>query len=274
MRKIILSLMIAATLALTACGEDKDAAGNGVSSRDLGGEAVATVNGEPVSDRLVHAFVSQYPGMDPDNIPAEQKEQLVDHMVNVVVLSREAERRGLDEEPETQAALALQRMQTLSDRLVRKIEEEEPISDEEIQAHFDERFGSVNEYKAAHILVDDEELARELLARIQEGEDFAALAEEHSEDGSASDGGDLGWFNPDQMVPPFADAVRRIEPGTISEEPVETNFGWHLIKVEDSRESDGPALEEVREDLVNQIRQEKIQEFVSNLREEADVETH
>jgi peptidyl-prolyl cis-trans isomerase C len=271
MHKIILSLLAVSLLGLSACA-DNDSGTSGDDFRDLGGDTLATVDGEAVSERLVNAFIQQYPGMDADNIPAEQREQLAEHMINLVILTREAERRGLHREDDIRAALALERMQTLSDRMVRKLEEDEPISDEEVQARFDERFGSVSEYKAAHILVEDEELARELLARIEAGEDFGALAEEYSQDGSAVDGGDLGWFNPDQMVPPFAEAVRNLGPGNISEEPVQTNFGWHLISVEDRREGDGPTLDEVREDIVNRIRQEKVQDFVSDLREQATVE--
>jgi len=274
MHKLILSLLAVSLLGLSACADNGSESSSGDDFRDLGGDALATVDGEAVSDRLLHAFIYQYPGMDADSIPAEQKEQLAEHMVNLVILTREAERRGLHREDDVRAALALERMQTLSDRLVRKLEEDEPISDEEVQARFDERFGSVNEYKAAHILVEDEELARDLLARIEAGEDFGALAEEYSQDGSAADGGNLGWFNPDQMVPPFADAVRDLGPGNISQEPVQTNFGWHLISVEDSRESDGPTLDEVREDIVNRIRQEKVQNFVNELREQAEVEKH
>ncbi|MDQ2069158.1 foldase protein PrsA [Natronospira bacteriovora] len=271
MKKLLVSLTASSLFLVAACG-DTDREGDDY--RDLGGDTLATVNGEAVSEELLNAFIAQYPNVDPASIPTEQRDQLADHIINLVLLTAEAERRGLSRDPEVRAAIALERMQTLADRMIRQLEEDEPVSDEEIQALYDERFGDVREYRASHILVDDETLANELLARVQAGEDFADLATEYSRDGSATDGGDLGWFNADQMVPPFAEAVRRTEVGTVRDEVVETNFGWHLVKVVDSRDGDAPAMEEVREDLVNRIRQEKVQRYVSELRENAEVEKH
>lgn len=273
MKNIAFALLTASILGLTGCQNDNGGNGNDDSlNTDFGGESLATVNGQTVSDDLLAAFVSQYPNVDMEGLEDQQREQLTDHVINLAILAQEARNRGLHENADTQASLALNRMQTLSDRLIRQIEAETEVSDEAIQAAYDERYGNTSEYKARHILVEEESQARDMISQLDEGADFATLAQENSTGPSSENGGDLGWFSPDQMVPPFAEALQTIEPGSYGAEPVETQFGWHVILVEDTRESDGPALEEVREQIVNSLRQEEIQTFVSELRENANVE--
>lgn len=272
MRHTILALCTASVIGLAGCEAGNQNDDEATIKTDFGGDRLATVNGQPVSDDLLNAFLSQYPNVDPESIEGEQRQQLTDHVVNLTIMAQEAQRRGLHESPDTQASLALNRMQTLSDSLIRQVENEEPIDDEAIQAAYDERYGDTREYKARHILVEEESEAQSLIEQLNDGAEFAELATEHSTGPSGENGGDLGWFSPDQMVPPFAEAIQTIEPGNYSEAPVETDFGWHVILVEDSRDSEGPALEEVREDIVNNLRQERVQSFVSELREEAEVD--
>lgn len=272
MRYTILALCTASVIGLAGCEAGNQNDDEGTIKTDFGGDRLATVNGQPVSDDLLNAFLSQYPNVDPESIEGEQRQQLTEHVINLTIMAQEAQRRGLHESPDTQASLALNRMQTLSDSLIRQVEDEEPIDDEAIQAAYDERYGDTREYKARHILVEEETEAESLIEQLNDGADFADLASEHSTGPSGENGGDLGWFSPDQMVPPFAEAIQTIEPGNYSEAPVETDFGWHVILVEDSRDSEGPALEEVREDIVNNLRQERVQSFVSELREEAEVD--
>lgn len=272
MRHTILALCTASVIGLAGCEAGNQNNDEATIKTDFGGDRLATVNGQPVSDDLLNAFLSQYPNVDPESIEGEQRQQLTDHVINLTIMAQEAQRRGLHESPDTQASLALNRMQTLSDSLIRQVEDEEPIDDEAIQAAYDERYGDTREYKARHILVEEQSEAESLIEQLNDGADFAELATEHSTGPSGENGGDLGWFSPDQMVPPFAEAIQTIEPGNYSEAPVETDFGWHVILVEDSRDSEGPALEEVREDIANNLRQERVQSFVSELRDEADVE--
>lgn len=280
MRNIAIAVLAASVLVLAGCQNDDGGNGNNDSSNgstdglktDFGGDTLATVNGRTVSDDLLAAFVSQYPNVDMEGLEEDQREQLIDHVVNLTILAQEARNRGLHENTDTQASLALNRMQTLSDRLIRQVETETEVSDEAIQAAYDERYGNTAEYKARHILVEEETQARDLISQLDDGADFATLAQEHSTGPSSENGGDLGWFSPDQMVPPFAEALQTIEPGNYGADPIQTQFGWHVILVEDTRESEGPALEEVREEIVGNLRQERIQTFVSDLRESANVE--
>src|SRR5690606_13802583 len=127
------------------------------------------------------------------------------------------------------------------------------------------------EYSAAHILVKTEDKAKELKKELDGGADFGTLAEENSTGPSGPNKGDLGWFAADQMVPPFAEAVKAMEPGQVSD-PVQTDFGWHIIKLNDTRVKEAPKLEEIREQLVQKIRRDKIEAEIERVSSEAKVE--
>jgi peptidyl-prolyl cis-trans isomerase C len=149
------------------------------------------------------------------------------------------------------------------------------VEEAEIEAAYEEAYADFEpqpEFNASHILVETEEQAQEIRAELEGGADFAALAEEHSTDpGSAANGGNLGWFGPGRMVPPFEAAVTELEQGEVSE-PVQTQFGWHLIRLEDERLSGPPPLEAVRDQLESQIGQERLQAELEELRAGAEVE--
>lgn len=124
-----------------------------------------------------------------------------------------------------------------------------------------------------HILVEDEQTARDLIAQLDDGADFGELAQEHSKDtGSGEAGGDLGWFSLDQMVEPFADAVGALEPGQRADEPVETRFGWHIVQLEETRPMPKPTLEQMRPELEDRARRDAINGMIAELRDSANVE--
>ena len=142
------------------------------------------------------------------------------------------------------------------------------VDDAKVQAAYDKQvaeFQPQPEFSAAHILVDSEEKAKALKAEIDGGADFAEVAKANSSDGSAASGGDLGWFGPGQMVPEFETAVSGMEVGAVSG-PVQSQFGWHLIKLNDKRETTAPALEEARPVIEDQLRQEALQARIAELR--------
>lgn len=148
------------------------------------------------------------------------------------------------------------------------------LSDEALQDAYEARYSDADpetEYKAAHILVETEEAALDLVAQLEDGADFATLAREHSTGPSASNGGDLGWFGPGVMVESFFDVVAELEPGDVSQ-PVETQFGWHVIKLNDTRLNDVPALEDVRPEIEDNLRQAAFDAHVAALTEKAQIE--
>ncbi|HEY9040320.1 MAG TPA: peptidylprolyl isomerase [Roseovarius sp.] len=151
---------------------------------------------------------------------------------------------------------------------------ETAVTDEAIQTYFDDNYLSaegVTEFKAAHILVETEEEAAKLVEEARGGADFGDLAKEHSTGPSGPSGGDLGWFSDGMMVQPFQDAVSQMEPGSVSD-PVQTQFGWHVIKLDETREKDAPTLDEVRAEIEDALRQKAIEARIDELQEAGSVD--
>ncbi|TRW99245.1 peptidylprolyl isomerase [Paracoccus sp. M683] len=171
------------------------------------------------------------------------------------------------------ANLELQRRAYLASAALETVAETEP-TDDEIQAAYQQYFGDAEaqtEYSAAHILVETEDEAKEIKAELDGGADFGTLAEQRSTGPSGPNKGDLGWFAAEQMVAPFADAVKALEKDQISD-PVQTEFGWHVIKLNDTRVVQPPELAEVREQLVTQVRRDRVDAEIERLAGGAEVE--
>jgi len=169
-----------------------------------------------------------------------------------------------------------QREVTLSDAMIKQFLDKNPISDADIQAEYDSQIGAMpREYKASHILVKTKDEADALLAKLKAGADFADLAKKNSTDpGSAKNGGDLGWFAPSSMVKEFGEAVAKLEKGKMTETPVQTQYGFHIIKLEDTRTPTPPALTEngVKTQIENIVKQKKIENYLTDLRKTAKVD--
>jgi peptidyl-prolyl cis-trans isomerase C len=199
---------------------------------------------------------------------------LRDRAINTALLSNAAEARDLADDPAVQEAIRDAERLILRNRLIERTVAE-ATTDEALRAAYearkeDEGFAR-EEVKARHILVEDEATAAELIAELDGGADFAALAAEHSTGPSGEQGGDLGWFTKDQMVGPFADAAFAMAPGDVSGEPVESRFGWHVIQVEDRRTA-VPAFEEARADLEQELGREAVTALLEELRTDAEIE--
>lgn len=147
------------------------------------------------------------------------------------------------------------------------------VTDAALQAAYDARFAAFTpqtEYRAAHILVDTQDKAADLKAQIDGGADFAALAKEHSSDGAAANGGELGWFGLGMMVKPFEEAVVAMQPGQVAG-PVQTQFGWHLVKLHETRQTTPPSLDDIREELATEIEQKAVQSHIESVTAAATV---
>lgn len=198
---------------------------------------------------------------------------LVEQIANQILLETAAKEAGLDQKPAVQLALRNQARAVLASAYMEQAIGQR-VSDEAVQAAYEAAISSaepVEEAHAAHILVEDEALAEEIKTKLDEGADFAALAAEHGTDGTASRGGDLGWFVHEQMVPQFADAVFAMEADTISD-PVQTPFGWHVIKLFEKRERAQPTLDDVRDEIASQLAEGAQSEVLTEVREGVEVE--
>ena len=197
---------------------------------------------------------------------------LLDEMIRQAALANEGEKEltALD-----RAFLANQRRDYLVRSVMERVADFEP-TDAEIEAAYAIAFPAdtpIIEYDADHILLESEDDAKAVIEELNNGGDFAKLAEERSTDtGSAPSGGDLGWFTADRMVPEFSEAVVAMEPGSTSTAPVQSQFGWHVIKLNETREMTPPTVEEIRDALVQQVRREKVSAEIERISGEAAVE--
>jgi peptidyl-prolyl cis-trans isomerase C len=234
---------------------------------------VATVNGTEIHRSDVVARIGQLPPQL-QQMPAEFLiPALAEEMAIGRLVSGHAREAGLAEDPEVQ-----QRVEDAESRILQEVwlqrRVEERMTDEAVQEGYEaylEQNPPQEEVNASHILVESREQAEEVVAQLEEGADFAELAQEHSIGPSGEQGGELGWFTRDQMVPEFADAAFALEPGTYTTEPVETQFGWHVIQVQDRRTAEPPPLEEVREEIESGLARQYVADIVEELRADAEI---
>jgi peptidyl-prolyl cis-trans isomerase C len=245
----------------------------GGSSAEDSDAAVARVNGVTIHDSDV-AFAEEEIGGNMPNVPPEQRrDYLINYLIDVVVLSQSADQQKLGDRPDVKHRLAFDRNRLLMEALLQDAGKtalsdaaEHQIYDEAIKQVKDEQ-----EVHARHILVPTEDEAKTILAQLKGGADFATLAKEKSKDPGAAEGGDLGYFTKDQMVPEFAEVAFKLDKGQLSD-PVKTQFGWHIIKVEDKRTKPAPSFEQVKPQIENYIAHRAQAEMVENLRKTATIE--
>ena len=235
---------------------------------------VAIVNGKPVPKARVDALKSQIQKTGRPVTP-EMDNMLKEEVIAREVFMQEASRRGLDASDDYKAQLELARQTILIRELFADYQKKNPVTDAEVQAEYD-KFAAANggkEFKARHILVEDEAAAKKIIADIKKGQKFEDIAKKQSKDtGSAANGGDLDWATPNSYVPEFSQAMLKLGKGQMTQEPVKSSFGWHVIRVEDIREAQLPKLEEVKPQISQQLQQQKLAQFQETLRKGAKIE--
>lgn len=226
------------------------------------------------SNAAFEAFVKVYARKSAAELTPDELKEAITTYIGMQVAAEAGTRTGLEKDPEIKGQIALGRANVISEALLQRYLDENPITDADIQAEYDAQVAATPpEYSARHILVDDKALAEAIIKKLEAGGDFAAMAKEHSKDGSAQNGGDLGWFNLQSMVPPFADAVAQLEKGKFSSSPVETQFGWHVIKLEDVRTAVLPPLDQVKDRIKQLVQRKKVTTRLEDLRKESKIDT-
>jgi peptidyl-prolyl cis-trans isomerase C len=269
-RKIVPAAMLAATMAAAGCAEGtttKDAA-------PVASDAVAVVNGEPISREVWDLFVkTRTRGGNAADLTDEQKKEYLDGLIEMYIAAQQAEKDGLDS-GEDGARIELMKQSALADIAGKKFLGDKEATPEELKAEYEKQVALMpkSEYHARHILVDSEEKAREMITELDSGASFEQLAEKNSSDSSAKEGGDLGWFAPSRMVKPFADAVEKLKKGEYTKEPVQSQFGWHVIRLDDTRDLAPPTYEAVEQQLDQLVKQSKFQAYLDELMKNAKVE--
>jgi peptidyl-prolyl cis-trans isomerase C len=235
---------------------------------------VAIVNGKPVPMSRVEMLQQQL-AKSGRPVSPEMAGQLKDEVIAREIFLQEAQKRGLDASEDYKAQMELARQTILIRELFSDWQKNNPVTDAEIKAEYD-KFVAANggkEYKARHILVEKEEEAKKIIADLKKGAKFEDIAKKQSKDpGSGANGGDLDWASPNSYVPEFAQALNKLNKGQTTDVPVKSQFGWHVIRVDDIRQAQLPKLEDVRPQVAQQLQQQKLQAFQEELRKSAKIE--
>jgi peptidyl-prolyl cis-trans isomerase C len=259
MKQLLLTALAAATigLALPAAAQN-----------------IAIVNGKPVPKARVDMLTQQLAKAGRPVTP-EMQGQLKDEVIAREIFLQEASKRGLDASDDYKAQMELARQTILIRELFADYQKNNPVTDAEIQAEYT-KFVSANggkEFKARHILVEKEDEAKAIIANLKKGQKFEDIAKKQSKDpGSGANGGDLDWANAASYVPEFSQAMVKLQKGQTTQEPVKTQFGYHIIRLDDVREAQLPKVEEIKPQIAQQLQQQKLAKFQQDLRTSAKVE--
>jgi len=234
----------------------------------------AIVNGKPVPKARMDVLAQQLAAAGRPVTP-EMQGQLREEIVAREVFMQEAQKQGLDATDDYRNQLELARQAILIRALFENYRKTSPVSDADVKAEYD-KFVAANggkEYKARHILVETEDQAKKIMADLKKGAKFEDIAKKQSKDpGSGANGGDLDWANPASFVPEFSEAMIKLKKGETTAAPVKTQFGYHIIRVDDIRQAQLPKLEEVQPQITQQLQQQRLQKYQEELRAKAKVE--
>ena len=246
----------------------------GTMALPVSAQNLAIVNGKAVPKERAEVLRQQVERSGRPVTP-EVESQIKDLLITSEIFVQEAQKRGLDASANYKAQMELARQQILSNELFADFQKANPVTDAEIQAEYD-KFAAANsgkEYKARHILVEKEADAKAIIASIKKGGKFEDIAKKQSKDpGSGAKGGDLDWANPASYVSEFTEALIKLNKGQMTDSPVKSQFGWHVIRLDDVRQAQLPKLEEVKPQVAQQLQQQKLAKFQEELRAKAKVE--
>ncbi len=236
-------------------------------------DSVATVNGKPIKQSL-YDYISKDASARGQTVDANVKGMIVEKLISSELIYQEAQRTGLDKQADYLAQEELSRRELLVNTYLQDFIKKNPVSEASTKAEYEKfkkQMGD-KEYKARHILVATEAEAKDIIAQLGKGGDFDKIAKEKSSDpGSKDKGGDLGWFSPGGMVKPFSDATVSLKKGGVTATPVQTQFGWHVIKLEDTRTAEPPAYDKVKVGLQKQLQQQQLEKVLTDLRSKAKI---
>lgn len=232
------------------------------------------VNGKEIPQSRIDAGVKSRIAQGQPDTP-ELRNNVRDALINQEVIAQEAIKKGLNKKPDVAAAIEINRQDILVNAYVQDYLQKNPVNDDTLKKEYDRIKSQLGgkEYKARHILVENEGEAKDIIAQVKKGASFEKLAAERSKDtGTKDKGGDLEWNVPGNFVKPFGDAMAKLKKGQMTETPVQSNFGWHVIRLEDERPFQPPAFEAVKQNLQRNVQQQMVQKVLADLRSKAKIE--
>jgi peptidyl-prolyl cis-trans isomerase C len=235
---------------------------------------VATVNGKPIPAAKVDQVVKQVVAQGKATDSPQLREAIKKDLIGREVLIQEADKQGIGTRPEVKNSIDNARQSIIINAMLADYIKKNPVKDADIKAEYDKFKSQVGdkEYHARHILVATEDEAKAIVAKLKGGAKFEELAKQSKDPGSAQNGGDLDWASPASFVPEFSKAMTSLQKGAITETPVKTQFGYHVIKLEDTRAAKIPPLEEVKQQVAEQLQQRKLAAFREELMKKAKIQ--
>jgi peptidyl-prolyl cis-trans isomerase C len=235
---------------------------------------VATVNGKPIPAAKVDQVVKQVVAQGKATDSPQLREAIKKDLIGREVLIQEADKQGIGTRPDVKNAIDNARQSIIINAMLADYIKKNPVKDADIKAEYDKYKAQVGdkEYHARHILVGTEDEAKQIIAKLKGGAKFEDLAKQSKDPGSAQNGGDLDWASPASFVPEFSKAMTSLQKGAITETPVHSQFGWHVIKLEDVRPAKVPPLEEVKQQVAESLQQRKLAAYREELMKKAKIQ--
>lgn len=256
MKKIVIAALLASCASLNVQAADP-----------------ATVNGEPIRQSFVDYIVKDAKAQGKP-VDDDARANIIEKLIATELIDQEAKKSGVDKQPDFLTKEALMRRELRINAYIEDYMRQNPIDEAVLQLVYDNFKAQLSgkEYKASHILVKSEDEAKSIIGQLIKGADFARIAKEKSLDsGSGENGGDLGWFQVDSMVKPFNDAVVKLQKGIYTTAPVQTEFGWHVIRLDDLRDAQPPSFDAVKKELADDLQRQQLEKLVSGLRAKAKI---
>ncbi len=234
---------------------------------------VATVNGTPITEWTLQRYAQQR-GLPPEAVKGPQRDALIEELINRELIYQNAVSIGVDKTPAIQKEIEHVRINIIAGAMLNRSSDRFAVDDAEMKKEYENRKAELSgtEYKARHILVASEDEAKAIIEELNQGADFSQLAKEHSTGPSAASGGDLGWFRAEQMMAPFGETVEKMQKGSYTKTPVKTDFGWHVILLDDERSVAPPPFDSIKEQIRVGLQNRLMQNYIADLRKEAKIE--
>ena len=256
-------------LGVSACSQNDKAGGENA----LGPGKVATVNGKPIAESVLRVYALASGHKNFDDLSAEDRGKLLDDLIGVEVLGQQAEKDGVASSRTVAAQIELQRLQLVARAMATSYLEKSPATDADLQKVYEENLPRLTQqqYKTRHILVDTKTEAEQVITQLRAGKQFADLAKERAGGKTGPNGGDLPWFTAESMNPQIVAAVVAMTVGSFSQEPVQSEYGYHVLILDDSRKGEAPTMESLRKDLTAAAERRRLDDYIKTLRTAAKV---
>jgi peptidyl-prolyl cis-trans isomerase C len=263
--------LVVALGALAAC-QPKGSA-TGAASADTS-PTLATVNGTAITQDFFDFYIKTVAGKPASALTPDQHQQALDNLIRAELVAQQAQKDGVDKATDTQDMLELNRLNILQQTMSERFLKDKKPTEQELRTEYETQLANLpkTEYHARHILVATEPFAQKVVERLEKGGKFEDLAKQESMDSSKDNGGDLGWFTPDRMVKPFADAVVGLKPGEFTRKPIQTQYGWHVIQLVETRDLAPPPFDQVKQRLEQVVQAKKFKAYTDDLMRNAKVD--